>query len=141
MKIALAGYLKHPEKGEKYWPVEIPALGIHTQGKSKKDAYAMAKDAIETIADDKKLELSVVPTGELTFNLEVSSSKELISIILRHLRLSRDRKIVDISKRLGSNSPNAYARYERGEVMPSLDRLTDLIEAIDPDMETILKIG
>ncbi len=31
--------------------VEFPALGIHTQGKSKAEAYEMAKDALEAVVD------------------------------------------------------------------------------------------
>ena len=39
------------KKGEKYWGVAFPEIGVFTQGKTKKKAYEMIKEAIELIVD------------------------------------------------------------------------------------------
>ena len=39
------------EKGEKYWGSSFPEIGIFTQGKTKKEAYEMIKEAIELVVD------------------------------------------------------------------------------------------
>ena len=43
--------------------------------------------------------------------------------------------------RLNSKSPNAYARYERGKNIPTVEKLNQLMKAIDPGFELILKIA
>ena len=37
--------------GEKLWGVDIPEIGIFTQGRTKKDAFEMAKESIELVVD------------------------------------------------------------------------------------------
>jgi hypothetical protein len=32
------------------WPVEVPAFDVFTKGRTKREAFAMAKDLIETMA-------------------------------------------------------------------------------------------
>lgn len=40
------------EKEGKWWAISLPSLGIYTQGKSRKHALYMIKDAIETLSRD-----------------------------------------------------------------------------------------
>ena len=42
---------------------------------------------------------------------------------------------------MNSNSPNAYARYEQGISIPWLEKLNELMKAIDSSFEPILKAG
>ncbi len=137
----LEGYLKKPEEGEKYWGVEIPSLGIFTQGKSKKDALFMAKDAIEFLVDARGFFVSVTPGKNLEFYISASDLSPLISLLLKRKRLERGLTIMDVAERMGSQSPTAYARYEKGKVKPSLDKLDQILKAIDKDLEPILKIS
>jgi len=44
-------------------------------------------------------------------------------------------------RRLNSNSPTAYAQYEQGKRSPSLGKLRDLLHAIDPKLDAVLKAG
>ncbi len=141
MRLAVGGYLIPPKKKEKWWGVEVPSLGIHTQGKNRKDSYEMAKDAIVTLFDGQDIVLGVEPLGESNFLVSVKMTEELLALILRRLRATSGLKIMDIAKRLGSASPNSYAQYEQGKTMPSLEKLSEILEAINPKYEPMLKIG
>ena len=47
------------EKCKNYWAVSIPLLLIYTQGKSKKEALMMAKDAVECLVEEKNFKIDV----------------------------------------------------------------------------------
>jgi hypothetical protein len=142
MRLAISGHLEPPKKrGEKWWGVDIQALGIHTQGKNKKDCYEMAKDAVETLFDGKDIVLGIEALGETDFLVSVKMTEELLALILRRLRATSGLKIMDIAKKMGSHSPNAYAQYEQGKAMPSMEKLSEILEAINPKYEPVLKIS
>ncbi|MDZ4661084.1 MAG: helix-turn-helix domain-containing protein [Pseudomonadota bacterium] len=136
----LEGFLKKPSSKEKIWAIEIPAIGIFTQGKSKKDAYLMAKDAIETVVDEKGFAVVIEPLGDLSFSVSANEQRLLIGLLLRRQRAISGLTLMEVAKRLHSKSPNAYGRYEQGKVLPSLDKLAELLRAIDEDLDPILKI-
>lgn len=131
-----------PPKGkEKFWSVEIPALAIHTQGKSKKDAFTMAKDAIESLINVKGFEITCEPTGENGFLIGTNNLDVFVPFILRRIRMAHNLTAREVAKRLNSNSPNTYARYEQGKATPTLKKLEELLKAIDPTIEPILRFG
>ena len=136
----LEGFLKKPSSKEKFWGVEIPAIGVFTQGKNKKDAYLMAKDAIETVVDEKGFAVVIEPLGDLSFSVSANEQRLLIGLLLRRQRAISGLTLMEVAKRLRSKSPNAYGRYEQGKVLPSLDKLAELLRAIDEDLDPILKI-
>jgi transcriptional regulator with XRE-family HTH domain len=45
----------------------------------------------------------------------------------------------DVALRLGASSRNAYARYERGEAVPSLDKLDALLKAVSPGSDLVVR--
>jgi hypothetical protein len=124
----------------KWWAVEIPLLMIYTQGKSRKDAYFMAKDAIESIIDEKGFTVTVTEGPADTFMVGSSNDTLLMALALKQQRSSLHLSVRDVAKNLGSNSPAAYSRYEQGKVKPSLDKFSQLLKAIDPRLEPILSI-
>lgn len=131
-----------PPKGkEKYWSVEIPALAIHTQGKSKKDAYAMTKDAIESLVDVKGFEVTCEPSGDRAFLIGANDLDVFVPFILRRIRMAHNLSAREVAKRLNSSSPNSYARYEQGKATPTLKKLEELLRAINPTIEPVLKFG
>jgi predicted RNase H-like HicB family nuclease len=135
------GIVKPPKGKDKYWGVEVPLLQAYTQGTSRKDALEMIAEAIELMVDKKGFKVSVHDGGNDTFSVGTSDLKALVAVMLRRLRTSNNLSLRDVAGRLGSSSPNTYARYERGEHLPSLDKLVELIQAIDPDFEPVLKAG
>ncbi len=132
-----------PPRGikNKYWAVEIPLLDIHTQGKSKVDAYFMAKDAVETLVDKKGFEMICSPSKGNRFMLSANDPAAFVAFILGRLRVAHNLTARQMAKRLRSSSPNAYARYEQGRTMPKLDTLEELLRAIDPTLELLLVAG
>ena len=127
-------------KSGKWWAVEVPLLLIYTQGKTKKEAYVMAADAVEALIDEKGFTVNVTEGPDNTFSIGASNDSVLMSLALKQQRSGHHLSVREIAKRLGSNSPAAYSRYEQGKVKPSLDKFTQLLKAIDPNLEPILKV-
>lgn len=138
----LEGKLYQPSgKKDKYWSVEIPLLHIHTQGRSRKDAMAMAQDAIESLVFKKGFSVDIYPGDEETFTVSANDSKALIALMLKRQREFQHLTVREVASRLSSHSPNAYAQYEQGKVNPSFDKLIRLLRAINPRFEPVLKAG
>ena len=49
------------KKSGKFWLVEIPAFDAFTQGRTKREAFAMARDLIETMADTEGFTITAFP--------------------------------------------------------------------------------
>lgn len=124
----------------KWWAVEIPLLKIYTQGRSRKDACRMAKDAIEAIIDEKGFTVTVNPGPADTFVVGSSNDTLLMALALKQQRSSMRLSVRDVARNLGSNSPAAYSRYEQGRVKPSLDKFSQLLKAIDKNLEPVLTL-
>jgi predicted RNase H-like HicB family nuclease len=133
--------IKPDGKKNRYWGIEIPILHIHTQGKTRKDALFMVKDAIESLLEKKLFRVRVHAGDGDTFTVDSDNSTAFIAFMLRRQRQFRGLSVRDVAERLKSKSPNAYAQYEQGRVKPSMDKLVELMRAIDPDFEPVLKAG
>ena len=113
----------------RWWAVEMRSLDVYSQARTRKEAYVMAKDAIECI-DDYAFEVDVYPGTGNTF--EVGSDSPLwLSFILRRLRLAKRLSLTEVAKLAGEKSRNTYARYERGLVIPNAVKLGHLINVLD----------
>jgi transcriptional regulator with XRE-family HTH domain len=44
-----------------------------------------------------------------------------------------------VATRLGATSRNAYARYERGEAAPTLEKLDELLKATSPGGDFVIR--
>ena len=131
--------IKPDGKKNRFWGVEIPILHIHTQGKTRKDALSMAKDAIESLLEKKEFRVCVHSGEADTFTVDSDNSTAFIAFMLKRQRQFRGLSVREVAARLDSKSPNAYAQYEQGKVKPSMDKLVELMQAIDPDFEPVLK--
>ncbi len=132
-----------PPRGtkNKHWGVEIPVLEIYTQGKSKADAYMMAKDAIESLVDKKGFKAICIPGKGNRFTISSNDTAIFVAFVLNRLRVARNLTTRQMAERLRSSSPNTYARYEQGRAMPKLDTLEALLRAIDPTLGLVLTAG
>jgi len=128
------------QKIGKFWAVEIPLLLIHTQGRSKKDALEMAEDAVETIIDRKGFRAKVSLVDDARFVVGTNDDQALFAMILRQQRGAKSLSIREVAARLGSRSPTAYARYESGGTTLSIDKFTEILQAIDADAEPVLTL-
>ena len=125
----------------KFWHVEVAILGIYTQGKTKKDAYDMIKDAIELAIDQPGFHVRVYPGDEDTFTVEANDRRAFVAFMLKQQRTSHGLTLKQVAKRLKIESVNAYARYEQGKAVPSHLKLDDLLQAIDPKRAPVLKFA
>ena len=71
-------------KSGKWWAVEIPLLLIHTQGKTKKEAFRMAADAVKAIIDEKGFKVTVTEGPDNTFS--VGSNKDTLLMLIQYKR-------------------------------------------------------
>ena len=125
-----------------YWVVCVPLLDISTQGRSRKEALAMIEDAIQVEAEKKELKIQAELSREQgVFTVSANDPDSLIAFLLRRQRTCHGMSVREVSSRLKSSSPTAYAQYEQGKRTPSLGKLRDLLHAIDPKLDAVLKAG
>lgn len=128
-----------PKRGEKFWEVRIPDLGIFTQGKSEKDAYAMATDAVRTVVDEKGFQVEIHRLIGGRFLVSANNPTPLIARWLHRLRVKNHLTIREAAERLGASSPEAWARYESGRASPTIEKLSELVRAVDPGTKVAFK--
>ena len=126
----------------RYWAVHVPALDVYTQGKSKKDALAMIKEAVELMVDRKGFFVRLNPLPENQFLLrakEADDDKYLIALMLKNQRAKYGLSLQDIADRLGV-SKNAYAQYEQARAVPSITKVEEFIHAMSRNVHVVLDI-
>ena len=77
-------------------------------------------------------------TGEDEFEVVSTDLKSMISLLLQRRRQESGLSLADAAERLGVKSRNAYARYERGDSVPTIEKLDQLLKAISPDRDVVL---
>jgi hypothetical protein len=127
------------DKGSKYWLIEVPLLDVMTQGTSKENAYYMIADAIECLVNQKGFKVNV--RARESFTVGANRESLMIALMLKRQREAHRLTLKEVAQRLGQKSPNAYARYEQGKSLPTVEKLNQLMKAIDPGFEPILKVA
>ncbi|MBI5814639.1 MAG: helix-turn-helix transcriptional regulator [Nitrospinae bacterium] len=124
----------HVRKRGKFWLVDFPALDAATQGMSKAEAYDMARDLVETLADIEgfKLSISITAAKGSVFYAGADDAKSFAAFLLRRWRQTHGLTLEEAASRLGSRSLNAYSRYEKGRNEPTISMMEKLVEAISP---------
>jgi hypothetical protein len=123
----------------KFWLAEVPILDAMTQGHTNKEALVMVKDLIETLADRPGFTVEVHPGQHGEFEVSSTDTRTLISLLLRRQRERSGLSLAEAAERLGAKSRNAYARYERGTSVPTVEKLTELLEAVAPGQDFVLQ--
>lgn len=128
-----------------WWLVEISFLDVMTQGRTRKEALEMIKDAVWELLKDsyedlleKRFALTVHLYEDGVIGMGASDEKLLYALGLKRQRVKSGSTIRDVSKRLKSTSPNAYARYERAQARPSLEKYAELMHAANPFRRPLL---
>ena len=135
----IEGRLIAPKKGEKFWTSEIPALGIFSQGKSAIEAASMAAEAIHDLQEKRSFKVSVFISSAKEFYIKADKAKPFMAFILSRMRMTNSLSVREVSKRLGSRSPNSVGRYERPTTAPSVEKFESIISKIDPKAVMVLK--
>lgn len=128
-----------------WWLVEVSFLDVMTQGKTRKEALEMIKDAVMELLKDSYLDL-LVNQFQLTVTLydngvigiRATDDKLLFALGLKRQRLRSGSTIREVSNRLRSKSPNAYTRYERAQARPSIEKCAELMHAANPSRRPLL---
>ena len=103
----------------RYWAVEVPILGVVTQGRTRKEALEMIADAIEALVNRPAFKIEVFPGKGEHFEVGSNDQAALTALLLRRSRQSAGRSLAEVAERLGSRSLNAHARYEQRRSMPT----------------------
>jgi len=119
-------------KAGKFWAVEVPILDIATQGRTRKEAFEMIADAIETLVDRKGFKVRVFGASGRDFEIGANDHGALAALLLKRTRLRAGLSLGQVAERLGSKSLNSYARYEQGRSVPSIEKLAQLYSAVSP---------
>ena len=128
------------KKSGKWWAVEVPLLLVVTQGKTKKIAIHMIKEAIEELIDVKEFEVCIDNVQADTFSVATNNTRRLMAFILKQQRSYHKKSIRQVAAKLGSDSPTAYSRYEQAKTGLSIDKFTQILAAINEESEPVLKL-
>ena len=126
-------------KDGKFWLAEVPMLDAMTQGRTRKEALTMVADLLETLANRPGFAVHVHPGQHEAFEVSAADTRGLLSLVLRRQRERSGLSLAEAAARLGAKSRNAYARYERGTAVPTLDKLTALLQAVAPGQDFVLQ--
>jgi len=122
----------------KYWAIEVSILSVVTQGRTKKEAYEMIADAIESLVNKKGFNVEVFPGKDQYFEVSSTDLATLTAFLLRRQRMKRGLTLMEVSRRLGAKSHNTYARYEQGKSIPTIEKFSQLLSALSPGHDFVL---
>jgi hypothetical protein len=105
-----------------------------------KDAAAMLADAFESLINRPGFEVTATDYGddEGTVAIEASDPSVFVAWVLQRLREGSGLSLADVAKTMGKASRNAYARYEQGDAVPTIDKLEELLRAVSADTALII---
>ena len=112
----------------RFWLAEVPLFEAMTQGRTRREALAMIADWFETMIDHPGFSVNVHCGHKHLFEVSSPDLRSMISLLLQRRRQASGLSLAEAAKRLGVKSRNAYARYERGEALPTIEKLDSLKE-------------
>ena len=129
-------------KDKKTWIAGIDALDTYSQGRTRKHAILMLKDAI--------LELSKSEFGLPHMRIETPQAekqdfmrlidKYAIALLLKRTRQRFGLTQADVVKKLKCQK-NAYAQYEQARRIPTIDQLEKFISAMQKEQHLIISLA
>ncbi len=125
----------------RHWLVEIPLLDAMTQGRTRKEAYAMAADLVETLVGQPGFKAHVYPGKYEDLELGATPSRLLIALMLRRQREASGLSLAEVAHRMGARSRNTYARYEQGVSVPTIEKLNELLRVVTSGRDVVLRLS
>ena len=113
------------------WLAEVPLFDAMTEGRTKNDALNMMRDWFETMVHVDGFEVRVHSGRHGEFEVSANDLRQMIGLLLRRSRQRSGLSLNDVAARLGAKSRNAYARYERGDSLPTIEKLDVLLKAVN----------
>lgn len=114
-------------------------LDALTQGRTRREALEMVKDWLETAVNRDDFHATVHEKSRAEFEVSGSDATSMVALLLRRRRAASGASLRDMAARLGATSRNAYARYERGEAAPTLEKLDALLKATSPGGDFVIR--
>ena len=91
-------------KDGKFWLAELPLLDAMTQGHTRKEAYAMVEDLLESLANRPDFKVTVHPGKQGDFEVSSTDPRVLISLFLRRQRERSGLSLSEAAKRLAAKA-------------------------------------
>ena len=101
----------------------------------------MVRDAARMLAEDDGFDLELYSLGGERFEVGCEDTAAFYALVLRRQRLARGLSLREVSERLGMKSRNAYARYEQGRAVPTIQKFAELLKAVNPSIELVVRAG
>jgi len=125
-------------KDGRFWLAEVPIFAALTQGRTRKEALAMIADWFETLVNRPSFSLTVHEGKQGDFEISTSDTKAMVCLLLQRQRQLSGLSLAAAAKRLGAKSRNAYARYEQGNSVPTVEKLDKLLQAVSGGRDFVL---
>lgn len=126
-------------KDGKFWLAEIPILDLMTQGRTKKEAYEMIADMLESLLNKKDFKVVVYKKSKESFEVGSLEPKHMISLLLQRKREISGLSLSQVANLMGVSSRNSYARYEQGRSVPTVEKLHELLHAVCPNSDIVIE--
>ena len=126
-------------RDEGFWLAEVPIFEAMTQGRTRREALEMIRDWFRVMVDRKGFSVDVHLGARGEFEISSSDLREMIRFLLQRQRQQSGLSLADAAERLGAKSRNSYARYERGESLPTIEKLDQLLKAVSGNRDFVLK--
>lgn len=125
-------------KDGKFWLVEVPAFAAMTQGRTRKEALTMIADWFATMVGRPDFAVTVYEGNAGDFESAASDTKAMVGLLLQRQRQVHGLSLAAAAERLGVKSRNAYARYEQGSSIPTVEKLDKLLQAVSGGRDFVL---
>lgn len=122
----------------RFWAIEVPVLEVVTQGHTRKEAFEMIADAIETLVNKPGFRVRVYKRRDEYFEIDANDQAVLIAFLLKRQRVKNGVTLAEVATRMGAKSHNSYARYEQGLSVPTVEKFAALLAAVSPDKDFVL---
>ncbi len=114
------------------WLAEIPLLHFVTQAESREEITEMVKDGMESFLSD--VRCAVTSDNDSQLFISCDEPKKLMALILKRQRNKKGLTQEEVAKNMHAASVNDYAQYEQAKHMPTIEKLAELLHAIDPQL-------
>lgn len=99
----------------------------------------MIADWFVSMVGQRRFRVEVHSVRRTEFEVSASDARAMITLLLRRQRQQSGLSLAQAAHRLGAKSRNAYARYERGESVPTVEKLDQLLRAIAPGRDLVVR--
>ena len=123
----------------KHWIADVPVFDALTQGRNRKEVLDMIADWFASMVNRPRFAVRVHTARNDEIEVESDDTRAMISLLLQRQRHKSGLTLSEVAERLGARSKNAYARYEQGASVPTVDKLDQLLRAVAPDRHIVVR--